>query len=272
MPGTTGSTAARASAEVAQTAVPSDAAAQAESTARRDHAAEREPRAGTAILNTTTDRSGTAAPVATTSPAPQAFAASPTASGAATAPPSFASAEIAARLAEGDAEKLAQGLAPAGDAEIALTPLRADRDAEFRAVLRQAPAAPVPAANLAREVMQAAISAKGSGSIELRIDPVELGKLDIEFSVVDDRMNIIVRADREEALDLMRRNSDDLQKMLREAGVDLGSLSFSQGGSRDPQQEHRFGVSGAGGDSAVSGGPASTLPPVQSSERLDIRV
>jgi len=139
-------------------------------------------------------------------------------------------------------------------------------------VLRQAPATPVPAANLAREVMQAAISAKGSGSIELRIDPVELGKLDIEFSVIDDRMNIIVRAERDEALELMRRNSDDLEKMLREAGVDLGSLSFSQGGSDDPQQKNRFGLAGLGGDSAVPDTPASHLSPVGSTDRLDIRV
>jgi flagellar hook-length control protein FliK len=174
-------------------------------------------------------------------------------------------------MAEGEAEKAAQ-TALAADAEISLTPTRTERDADFRAVLRQAPATPVPAANLAREVMQAAISAKTSGSIELHIDPVELGKLDIEFSVIDDRMTIIVRAERDEALDLMRRNSDDLEKMLREAGVDLGSLSFSQGGSDDPQQKNRFGVAGLAGESAVSDGPASVLPSARSTDRLDIRV
>jgi|GEM_PF-3103297 len=126
-----------------------------------------------------------------------------------------------------------------------------------------------------QEIVRAAMSTKGSSSIELRLDPSELGQLDIELSFADDRVSITVRAENETALDLMRRSSDDLMKMLRDAGLDPANLDFSQGGSKDKDHDAPFtalvtetGAAG-GGDSLMTAAPG---PLLGSSERVDIRI
>ena len=63
------------------------------------------------------------------------------------------------------------------------------------------------------EIVRAAVAAKGPTTIELSLDPAELGKLDIEMSFKDDRVSILIRGDRDDSLDLMRRSQDDLARM-----------------------------------------------------------
>ena len=123
------------------------------------------------------------------------------------------------------------------------------------------------------EIVRAAVAAKGPTTIELRLDRAELGQLDIELSFADDRVSIAVRAEREEAMDLMRRSSDELTKLLRQAGLDLDSLTFSHGQSDGREQDDQFQAltteKMAGGDD-ITAQPA--MRPGVASARLDIRI
>jgi len=132
--------------------------------------------------------------------------------------------------------------------------------------------APVPGSALAREITQAALSSRNGNTIDLFLDPVELGKLEIEISVVDDRMSILVRADREDALDLMRRNSDELHRLLREADVDLETLTFSREQSRGQDQQRDWKNVAFGGTADAGGDETVTSAVMPDSSRLDIRI
>lgn len=117
--------------------------------------------------------------------------------------------------------------------------------ANFAVELRQATATPhgatptlhVPlealAVNIARKVDQ------GLNQFEISLTPVELGKLDISLKIGDDgRVHAVLRAERQDTLDLLRQDARTLENQLRQAGLDVGSnaLSFqlSQG------QAHRY--------------------------------
>jgi len=129
-------------------------------------------------------------------------------------------------------------------------------------------------ADAVQEIVRAAVVTKGPTTIELRLDPSELGKIDIELSFVDDRVSITVRGEREDALDLMRRSSDELGRMLRQAGLDLDTLSFSrdQAGERGREQALRsFAVDGAG-EGAEDGAVQSALRLEPARDRVDIRI
>ena len=123
------------------------------------------------------------------------------------------------------------------------------------------------------EIVRAAISTKSNSTIELRLDPSELGKLDIELNFKDDRVSIAVKAEREDALDLMRRSSDELARLLRQAGVDFDSLGFSQGGFADQEQNRSFqsfALDEIEGEALQV--TASSSKSISTSSRVDIRL
>ena len=69
----------------------------------------------------------------------------------------------------------------------------------------------------------------GGGGIEVRLDPPELGRVRIHFSMErGDAVVATVSADRPETLDIMRRHAGDLIEELREAGFASVELDFSQ--------------------------------------------
>ena len=70
----------------------------------------------------------------------------------------------------------------------------------------------------------------GESRFEIRLDPIELGKLDISVTVTDDgRVQAVIRAERPETLDMLQRDARLLEGQLRQSGlnVDSGSLNFS---------------------------------------------
>jgi predicted nucleic acid-binding Zn ribbon protein len=154
----------------------------------------------------------------------------------------------------------------------------APKDADVPSAPRSAAPATVPMTqngqNAAHEIVRAALSAKGSGTVELRLDPSDLGKLDIEFTLVDDRLTIAVRAEREDALDLMRRSSDELARLLRQAGVDFDGLDFSRREGREGADESPLGsLAIAGNDGDVPTDiPASSPLLTTADTRVDIRI
>lgn len=71
---------------------------------------------------------------------------------------------------------------------------------------------------------------KGSSSFEIRLDPAEMGRIDVRMEVRQDgHITAHMTVDRPETLDLLQRDSRALQQALNDAGLqaDADSLNFS---------------------------------------------
>ncbi len=94
---------------------------------------------------------------------------------------------------------------------------------------------------------------QGVTRFEIRIDPPELGRIDIRMKISQDgRMQAVLTSDRPETLDLLQRDARLLSQSLVESGLDVdqGALQFSL--------RQDFGQSTSGqGETALSAGAAS---------------
>jgi hypothetical protein len=82
----------------------------------------------------------------------------------------------------------------------------------------------------------------GGETITVRLDPQDMGRIDVTLSFDDGgRLRAVVAADNPAALDLLRRDSADLNRALVDAGV------------RADQQSLRFDTRSGGGEQAASG-------------------
>jgi flagellar hook-length control protein FliK len=98
------------------------------------------------------------------------------------------------------------------------------------------PAPPIAATTIATQPARLAhdvglaiarqVSADGN-ALHIRIEPAELGRIDVRMSF-DDKGNLraVVAADSAAALDLLRRDSGDLDRAMADAGVRADSQSF----------------------------------------------
>ena len=89
-------------------------------------------------------------------------------------------------------------------------------------------AATVPMAGLAVEIAGRAHA--GKNNFEIRLDPPELGRIEVKLSV--DRQGQVTShliADRQDTLDLLRRDASGLERALQDAGLKIGGdgLQFS---------------------------------------------
>ncbi|GJE25935.1 hypothetical protein LKMONMHP_0779 [Methylobacterium organophilum] len=103
------------------------------------------------------------------------------------------------------------------------------------------PQAPAPTA----QVIQAPIAAvpmtiglrslKGSSQFEIRLDPLDLGRIDVTLDIDGDGGAVSAKlvVDRPETLALLRRDADSLQQALTQAGFDPGSTALDLS-LRDP--------------------------------------
>jgi flagellar hook-length control protein FliK len=68
--------------------------------------------------------------------------------------------------------------------------------------------------------------------IRIRLDPPELGEVDIQLEFRDLRLSAAVSAERSDTLELLQRDSRSLARALREAGLELADadLSFAHNG------------------------------------------
>jgi flagellar hook-length control protein FliK len=89
----------------------------------------------------------------------------------------------------------------------------------------------------------AARSAKGDSKFTIRLDPPELGQIDVNLSVNSHgHAQAVLAVEKPQTLDLLMRDAPTLEKALKDAGLELGGdLSFSlkeegqQGFARDDQ-------------------------------------
>jgi flagellar hook-length control protein FliK len=98
----------------------------------------------------------------------------------------------------------------------------------------QAPS-PLPNADVQPNIgaLAAAIAAKsaaGSKTFEIRLDPPEMGRVDVHLTVDNDgKAHALLTADRPQTLELLQRDSQNLERALKDAGLNLSnnSLNFS---------------------------------------------
>jgi len=132
------------------------------------------------------------------------------------------------------------------------------------AVLDQSAARAAPAATqVAREIVR-----RFDGEttrFELRLDPPELGKVEVRLEVSrDHRVTAVVAADSPQALTELARHARDLEQALQSAGLELtdNGLSFDLKQSRDGEGEdpQRGGGDSAGAEDQLTETPAGARP------------
>jgi flagellar hook-length control protein FliK len=130
------------------------------------------------------------------------------------------------------------------------------------------------AIHLARAVQE------GLDRINIRLNPAELGRVDVKLEVRHDGTTMaIVAADRQETIDLLQRDAKGLERALQEAGIkaDAGSMSFNlrQNGQNNAENASNGASGGQGSDDADADGgelAENQLPAVDPNRLLDIIV
>ncbi len=90
----------------------------------------------------------------------------------------------------------------------------------------------------------------GNDRISIQLKPSELGRVDVKMELTHDgRVMAVVTADNKDTLDLLRRDSADLQRSLEEAGLklDSGDLSFNMRGEEGEMMADGSGTGTPGG-------------------------
>ncbi len=120
---------------------------------------------------------------------------------------------------------------------------------------------------VSQQITQAIVRLDGART-EVTLDPVELGRVSLTFVTKDEGITVIVTADRPETADLLRRNSDQLQRDLSNVGYEGVELDFD--GNHDDRraqfaEDKRDRIGGSGEE-------AATLQLVRLETGLDIRI
>ena len=93
---------------------------------------------------------------------------------------------------------------------------------------------------------------QGDSKIEIRLEPAALGKVQVQIELAHDgKANVLVVADKQETLDMLRQDARALERALNDAGIktDTGSLNFS----------NKSGNNFAGGESNAQGYAGNNL-------------
>ncbi len=120
-----------------------------------------------------------------------------------------------------------------------------------------------------------AIGRTSDRRVEIRLDPPELGRVQIHLTPVDGGVQAMVLSDRPETSDLLRRHAEALARELGEAGYGNVDLSFATGGETPAGREAprtsewaQAAVSPAAPETA----PAAAAPRRATAAGLDVRL
>ena len=111
----------------------------------------------------------------------------------------------------------------------------------------------------------------GVDKISIHLKPADLGRVDVKMEVSHDgRITAVVTADNKNTLDLLQKDSRELQQALQDAGMqmDNNSLSFNLRGQGEEQQTAGSGFDDGGED--ISGGDENGLGDQLASQPQDI--
>jgi flagellar hook-length control protein FliK len=94
-------------------------------------------------------------------------------------------------------------------------------------------------ASAAAQVVAAIKTEKNSGNIEVRLDPPELGRVRITFSMeTADAVKAVLTVERSETLEYLRRNSSQFTEELMMAGFVSVDLEFSERSDSDFKEDY----------------------------------
>lgn len=138
---------------------------------------------------------------------------------------------------------------------------------------------PSPATNMVGLSIARAV-ADGQTRFTVRLDPPELGRVDIRMEMSGDgAVRAVIRADSQETLDLMQRDARHLERALADSGLktDSGSLSFSlnqqgQGGRPDGSGQPHGQASADADDTGADGDPAMAQDAESDDEQQSLRL
>ena len=120
----------------------------------------------------------------------------------------------------------------------------------------------------------------GNDRISIQLKPSELGRVDVKMELTGDgRVMAVVTAENKDTLDLLRRDSSELQRAMQEAGLQLdsGDLSFNMRGEEGEMMADEQGGNGSGsGDDSLSDADLEDLILAQdtdviSDSRIDVK-
>jgi chemotaxis protein MotD len=132
-----------------------------------------------------------------------------------------------------------------------------------------------PGAQVGREIIRRFDG--GNTSFELRLDPAELGRVEVRMEVSrDHRVTAVITADNPQALTELARHARELEQQLQSAGLQLSDsgLSFDlrQGGQGGETNEANNAARGAGEDAPVEQQAAQTARPIGYERWRGVRV
>lgn len=119
---------------------------------------------------------------------------------------------------------------------------------------------PAQAAQVTRQIAMAIQNNPGR-SVEITLNPAELGHVRISLSSAEAGMIVSIQADRPETLDLMRRNADLLAEDFRNIGYDTTSFSFEGSGGQDANRASSDEDGSTTAENAASGGSPHAMAP-----------
>ncbi|MDA8637464.1 flagellar hook-length control protein FliK [Rhodospirillales bacterium] len=89
----------------------------------------------------------------------------------------------------------------------------------------------------------------GTDRISIQLKPAELGRVDVKLEMTGDgRVMTVVTAEKQDTLDLLRRDSSELQRALQDAGLQAGDMEFNLKG------EEQQSADGENADGTMSNG------------------
>lgn len=121
-------------------------------------------------------------------------------------------------------------------------------------------AAATPSDQVAVEIRKGV--AAGKDSITIKLNPAELGKIDVKMEINDDgTLRASIAVEKSETLDLLQKDTRGLERALQNAGLqaDSGSLNFSLSGqgNNSAEQFETTSNSGSGADGDTTEDPAA---------------
>ncbi|NVJ90010.1 MAG: flagellar hook-length control protein FliK [Methylocystaceae bacterium] len=89
----------------------------------------------------------------------------------------------------------------------------------------------------------------GADKITIQLKPADLGRIDVQLDLHAGKMTATITADRPETLDMLKNDAKELQKAMRDAGLDMGDMNFNlrQGQNQERQADNGNNFSGPTG-------------------------
>lgn len=86
------------------------------------------------------------------------------------------------------------------------------------------------------------VTARPESPVEIRLDPVELGAIQLTLHATDKDIRVVVAVERPDTLDLLRKHADQFLADLRQSGYVGTSLTFNLSDQQGPPQRHHLPI------------------------------